>query len=160
MTSADPTLRLLLDEVRRKTLSRLEGLSEEQARWTPKGLQNSILWHAGHSYVVLEWLTMGGLGAETTCPAGWFEMFSWTSRPAEVPADRWPKLEDVVHELQLQHGRMHKLLCNLNADYFDNPARNRPDVTVRERIMHALHDEANHSGEIWLLRKLQNHVSV
>ncbi len=154
-TSADPTLLLLLDEVRRKTLSRLEGLSEEQARFAPEGLQNTILWHAGHSYIVLEWLTMEALGAETTCPAGWFEMFSWTSRPAEVPADRWPTLEDVVHELQLQHGRMHKLLQNLNPEYLDNPARNRPDVTVRERILHALHDEASHSGETWLLRKLQ-----
>jgi hypothetical protein len=153
--SADPTLLLLLDEVRRKTLGRLEGLTAEQARWAPEGLQNNILWHAGHSYIVLEWLAMQSLGAETTCPKGWFELFSWTSRPAETPAERWPSLEEVVRELQLQHGRMHKLLQNLAAEDFDLPARNRPDVTVRHRILHALHDEASHSGEIWLVRKLQ-----
>jgi hypothetical protein len=153
--SADPTLLLLLDEVRRKTLSRLEGVSDEEARFAPEGLQNSILWHAGHSYILVEWLTMDALGAATTCPKGWFEIFSWTSRPAEVPADRWPALKEVVRELQIQHGRMHRLIENLSADVLDNPARNRPDVTVRHRILHALHDEACHSGEIWLLRKLQ-----
>ena len=153
--SADPTLLLLLDEVRRKTLSRLEGVTDEQARFAPEGLQNSILWHAGHSYVVVEWLTMEALGAATNCPKGWFEIFSWTSRPGEVAPDRWPALREVVRELQLQHGRMHRLIENLSADVLDNPARDRPDVTVRHRILHALHDEACHSGEIWLLRKLQ-----
>ena len=153
--SADPTLLLLLDEVRRKTLSELDGLSDEQARWAPEGLQNSILWHAGHCYIVVEWLTMEALGAATTCPNGWFEIFSWTSRPAKVPESRWPALKDVIRELRLQHGRMHKLLENLTEDDFDNQARNRPDVTVRHRILHALHDEACHSGEIWLLRTLQ-----
>lgn len=153
--AADPSLLILLDEVRRKTLDRLEGLTEEQARWTPPGLNNSILWHAGHSDIVVEWLTMESLGAATTCPKGWFEIFSWTSKPATISADRWPKLEDVIHELQLQHGRMHKVLQNLTADDFDNPAHNHPDVTVRHRIIHALFDEASHSGEIWLLRKLQ-----
>ncbi len=154
-TAADPTLLLLLDEVRRKTLSRLEDVAEEQARWTPPGLQNNILWHAGHAYVVLEWLTMEALGAETTCPEDWFELFSWTSNPAEIAAERWPPLEEIVHELQIQHGRMHKLLQNLTAEDFDNPARNRPDVTVRHRILHALYDESSHAGEIWLLRKMQ-----
>lgn len=153
--TADPTLFYLLNHVRRGTISRLEGLSEKEARFAPDGLANSILWNAGHCYIVVEWLTMEALGAATKSPPGWFELFSWTSRPAEIPADRWPKLEDVVHELQLQHGRMHKVLGNLTPEDLDLPARNRPDVTVRERIVHALHDEACHSGEIWLLRKMQ-----
>ena len=34
-----------------------------------------------------------------------------------------------------------------------DPARNR---TVRYNILHGLHDEAGHQGEMWLLRKLQN----
>ena len=154
-SAADPSLLILLDEVRRKTLDRLDDVTDAQAQWTPPGLNNSILWHAGHSYIVVEWLTMESLGAATTCPKGWFEIFSWTSRPATVSPDRWPKLAEVVRELQLQHGRMHKVLRNLTEDDFDNPAHNRPDVTVRHRIIHALFDEASHSGEIWLLRKLQ-----
>lgn len=153
--SADPTLLLLLDEVRRKTLTRLEGLSEDQARFAPEGLQNSILWHAGHCFVVVEWLTMEALGGATTSPENWFDLFSWASRPAETPAGKWPPLDDVIHELQLQQGRMHKLFRNLTVEDFDNPARNQPNVTVRHRILHALHDEASHSGQIWLLRKLQ-----
>src|SRR5579859_5020597 len=103
---ADQTLLTLLDEVRGKMLEVLQGVSAEQARWAPPGLQNTILWHAGHSYIVVEWLTMKSLGHPTEAPDGWFEMFSWESRPATVPKDRWPTLESVVTKLQLQHQRL------------------------------------------------------
>ena len=35
-----------------------------------------------------------------------------------------------------------------------NPEMGRRVIENRTRILHALHDEACHSGEIWLLRKL------
>lgn len=152
---ADATLLMVLDEIRHKTLELLDGVSEEQARWAPPGLHNTILWHAGHAYVVVEWLTMQALGAQPTCPEGWFEMFSWMSRPAEVPADRWPPLSAVVQQLLLQHGRLRKVLRELSEERLCSPAMNAPEQTARYRIFHALHDEAGHGGEIWLLRKLQ-----
>lgn len=154
-TIADPTLLLLLDDIRSKTLKRLEGVTEEQARWAPDGLQNNILWHAGHAYVVAEWLTMGAIGAEINCPDGWFEMFSWKSEPATVPADRWPSLQEVKEQLQVQHGRLRKTLTHLNPELLDQPARDDASNSVRFRIMHGFQDEASHAGEIWLLRKLQ-----
>jgi catechol 2,3-dioxygenase-like lactoylglutathione lyase family enzyme len=82
---AEPVL-LAFDEIRPKTLRMLDGVSEEQARWAPAGLQNTILWHAGHAYVVLESLAMDALGLAKIIPAGWFETFSWESEPAKVPA--------------------------------------------------------------------------
>lgn len=151
----DETLLMLLDEVRHRTLRLLDGLTDAQARWTPSGLHNSILWHAGHGYILLEWFTMQALGAQPTCPEHWFETFSWSSRPAKVPADRWPPLEQVVQELRVQHGRIRKILSNLSDEELASSAFNAPEQTVRYRIVHALHDEACHSGEIWLLRKLQ-----
>ncbi len=154
-TAADPTLLNLCDEVRQKTLRRLEDVTEEQARFVPDGLQNSILWHAGHAFVVTEWLTMGAISAETTCPDGWFEMFSWTSKPAEIPQDAWPTLSEVVEQLRLQHGRLHGAIKNIPAERLDQPAADDATVSVRFRIMHGIHDEACHSGEIWLLRKMQ-----
>ena len=151
----DETLLLLLDEVRHRTLKLLDGLTDAQARWAPPGLHNSILWHAGHSYILLEWFTMQALGAQPACPEHWFETFSWASRPASVPADRWPPLEQVVQELRVQHGRIRKIVSNLSDEELASPSFHAPEQTVRYRIVHALHDEACHSGEIWLLRKLQ-----
>ena len=46
---ADESLILLGKEVRGKTLRLLEGVSDTDARWVPPGLDNSIVWHAGHS---------------------------------------------------------------------------------------------------------------
>jgi len=42
-----------------------------------------------------------------------------------------------------------------SAKQLDQPAAGHPDDTVRYAILHALHDEACHSGEMHLLRKLQ-----
>jgi hypothetical protein len=151
---SDKTLIALIDDVRGKMLRVLEGVSDEQAAWAPEGLQNSILWHAGHSYVVVEWLTTKTQGLEPQIPAGWFDVFSWESKPAEVPADRWPSLAEVTRQLAAQHLRLKQLLARMNDAELDRPAQGRPESTVRERIVHGLHDEACHCGEIMLLRKM------
>jgi hypothetical protein len=152
---ADETLVLLLDEVRGKTLQVLEGVSATEARWAPPGLQNTILWHAGHSQVVVETLTMGALGQRPEIPLEWFGMFSWESRPAQVPPEAWPALEDVVAELRAQHRRLHSVIAGLASDRLAAPSARSPERSVRYSILHGLHDEARHSGEISLLRKLQ-----
>jgi hypothetical protein len=151
----DQSLMLLLDEVRGGTLRALESVSLESARWAPPGLQNTILWHAGHSYFLLEWLTMKALGRTPEVPDGWYEMFSWDSRPGQVPAGRWPSVTEVVPRLQDQHRRMSRLVQDLSAEQLNQPAAGYPDRTVRYAILHALHDEARHTGEILLLRKMQ-----
>jgi hypothetical protein len=156
---SDLSLLTLLDEVRHKTRSLLSGVTEQQSRWAPPGLQNTILWHAGHAYVVTEWLIMRGLGLTPQAPPGWWEMFGWDSRPADVPADRWPRLATVLEQLATQHVRLREILATLSSDELTAPAPERPDKTVRFFIVHALHDEACHSGEVWLLRKMLLHGS-
>src|SRR5256885_258630 len=109
-TMPDPTLLVLLDEVRGKTLRILEAVPADATRWAPPGLQNHILWHAGHSYVVVETLTLGALGQTPQIPEGWFAMFSWESQPARVPQDLWPTLSEVVTQLRSQHARLKGLI--------------------------------------------------
>jgi hypothetical protein len=152
---SDPTLAMLVHEVRAKTLKRLDGLSDDQARWAPAGLQNHCLWHAGHAYVVVEFLSQTAIGKEPVIPDGWWPLFSWESRPGEVPPDHWPLLADVIGHLKSQQIRLAALVEGLDANGLDAPSRRKPEQTVRYAILHGLHDEACHNGEIWLLRKLQ-----
>jgi len=151
----DATLLLLLDEVRGKTVRLLETVADEDATWAPPGLQNSILWHAGHSYFLLEWLTMKALGQKVRMPAGWYEMFSWDSLPAQIAAERWPPLAEVIAALGDQRERMRQALGGLTGEELDQPSAHNPAKAVRYEILHALHDEACHCGEIHLLRKLR-----
>lgn len=157
---SDQTLLTLLDDVRGKTLTVLEGLDEEHARWAPPNLQNSCLWHAGHAYVVSEFLTRKPLGLEPELPEGWLKMFSWESNPAHVAPESWPALETVVAELKTQHERLRSLLASLTPAQLDAPEPSNPARTVRWAIVHGLHDEARHSGEISLLRKLMTRSFV
>ena len=151
----DHSLLMLLDLVRRRTLRVLEGVSEEESLDTPAGLQNSILWHAGHAFVIVEWLTMEALAREPMIPDGWFDLFNWKSRPGRVPREEWPPLDHVFVELKQQHGRLRSILGRLTQEQLAAPAPNRPHRNVRYLILRGLHDESCHAGEIWLLRKMQ-----
>jgi hypothetical protein len=157
---ADKTLLMLLDDVRNKTLNDLKGLDDVHARWAPANLQNSCLWHGGHSYVVTEFLTARALGREPKLPEGWLKMFSWESNPAHVSPDSWPPLETVLAALAEQHERFRSLFSSLTDDQLDAPEPNNPARTVRYALMHGLHDEARHSGEIKLLRKLMQRTFI
>ncbi len=88
-------------------------------------------------------------------PAGWYEMFSWDSLPGQVPADRWPPLSEVIAALGDQHKRMRQTIRGLTDQELDQPSGRNPAKAVRYDILHALHDEACHCGEIHLLCKLR-----
>jgi hypothetical protein len=152
---ADESLLLLLKDVRGKTLRILDDVTDEQARYAPPGLSNSILWHAGHSLVVVEHLATSPItGKPPSYPEGWFDKFSWASKPATVKD--WPALSEVKAKLIDQSERLTKLIGGLSdqqlAQPSGDPARGR---SLRYSILHGLHDEAGHQGEMWLLKKLQ-----
>ncbi len=147
------TLSLLARDVRSKTLRLLDGVTDAQARFIPPGLNNSIVWHAGHCYWVVEALSVAAATGKVQYPPGWLELFSSKSRP--TPDTHFPPLESVVAQLRAQLERLLPAIEAIPSERLDqiiDPARNR---TVRYNILHGLHDEANHGGEIWLLRKLQ-----
>jgi hypothetical protein len=151
---ADETLLILAREVRGKTLRILEQITEEQARFAPAGLVNTILWHAGHSLIVVEHLSVSAAtGKPPVYPEGWFDKFSWKSQPASVKG--WPTLAEVKAKLIDQAERLTVAITSLSEDQLSriiDPAKNR---TLRWSILHGLHDEAGHQGEMWLLKKLQ-----
>jgi hypothetical protein len=150
-----PDTSLLLDEVRGKTLRVLNAVEPRHARWSPPGLHNTTLWHAGHAYVLAEWLTMGALGREPQAPDGWFGMFGWGSRPADVPEGRWPPVAEVIRCLEAQRERLRRVIGALTEEKLGRPSAADPRHTVRRSILHGLHDEACHCGEIYLLLKMR-----
>ncbi len=150
----DPTLLTLFDQVRGKTLAVLDGVGDAESFWTPAGLCNSIRWHAGHCYVVVEWLCAQAISLTPVAPDGWFQLFSWESRPQEIPAERWPALPLVVEQLVAQHKRLRAAFGALTDEQLNRTLPESRHQSVRGKIVHAIHDEACHSGEMWLLRKM------
>ncbi len=148
------TLVVLWDEVRMRTLTLLQGVGEQEAHFHAPGLHNTVLWHAGHCYTMVECLVAWALGCPEQLPSGWFELFSWESRPGRVPPDAWPPWEQVREHLRQQHQRWRGVFAQLGPEQLSAPDRRHPQQSVRRAIVHALHDEACHSGEIWLLRKM------
>jgi hypothetical protein len=157
----DVSLLTMFDEVRGKTLF-LVDVPRDAALWAPPGTSNSILWHAGHALCVVERLTLTALeGRDDEPPAlppGWWDLFGWDSTPAETPVNAWPETAAVVDELRRQHARIRAVLANLSTEALDRPL-DLPDYpwhgySRRFILVHGIHDEACHGGEIWLLRKL------
>jgi hypothetical protein len=149
----DESLILMVKEVRGKTLRLLDGVSDDDAGYTPAGLNNTILWHAGHALVVVEQLSVAPAtgGGAPTYPQGWFETFGWKSTPATVT--QWPSLGEVVGRLRDQQARLISALEQLSDERLAELGQsNRP---LRYTILHGLHDEAGHQGEIHLLKKLR-----
>ena len=151
---ADETMLLLASEVRGKTLRILDGVtSDDEARFTGPGLNNSILWHAGHAIMVVEHLgLMPATGKPAAYPAGWFEKFGWKTEPAMVR--EWPALAEVKEQLRLQLARLQDAIRSLSPAQLDVVVDKEKNRTLRYSILHGLHDEAGHQGEMYLLRKL------
>ena len=149
----DESLMLLAKEVRGKTLRLLEGIDDAQARFSAPGLNNTILWNAGHALIVVEHLgNSAATGKAPVYPADWFDKFSWKSNPATVTA--WPGIEEVRAALRDQLQRLTTIIETLTDSELGkitDPAKNR---TLRYSILHGLHDEAGHQGEIYLLKKM------
>ncbi len=152
---ADDSLILLANEVRGKTLRLIEGVADDAARFAPAGLNNSVLWHAGHALVVVEHLSVVPAGgAPAAYPPDWFDKFSWKSTPATVTT--WPKLADVAAALREQLARLTAAIAALSPADLNRVVDAQRNRTLRYSVLHGLHDEAGHQGEIWLLRKLHD----
>jgi hypothetical protein len=154
---ADQSLILAATEIRGKTLKLLDGLSDEQARFAAPGLTNTILWHAGHALMLMDHLGIQPLtgSPQTTYPAGWFEKFGWKSDPRTVTS--WPTIEEMRAQLTQQLPRLVNLLESADEATLSKPdAKGRP---TRYLVLHGLHDEAIHSGEIYLLKKMMSRKS-
>jgi hypothetical protein len=50
---------------------------------------------------------------------------------------------------------MEAVIADLGDEQLDRPAAGNSDRTIRSAILHGLHDEACHCGEMHLLAKMQ-----
>jgi len=88
---ADETLLLLAKEVRAKTLRLLEDVDEGQARFAAPGLNNTILWNAGHVVIVNEHLGVSPATASRRSPASPALLARFRPRKTNASASRWRK---------------------------------------------------------------------
>ena len=148
----DKSLAMLAFEVRWKTLKLLEGLTHEQSLGVAPGMKNSILYHAGHGYAVQEALGVARIeGREPKMPEG-FDVFMWNATP--TPETVYPPIEVVREKLTEQRDHLVGLIEKTDASRFDQIINPEKGKTLRFSVLHGLHDEAQHQGEMWLIRKL------
>jgi hypothetical protein len=150
---ADESLSLLAKEVRGKTLRLIEGIDDRQARFAAPGLNNTILWHAGHALIVVEHLGVSpATGKAPVYPPDWWDKFSWKSNPATVTS--WPTVEEVRGALRAQLDRLLAAIEPLSEQQLSKIVDTAKNRSLRYSILHGLHDEAGHQGEMYLLKKM------
>jgi len=153
MPAADSLL-ILLDEVRGKTLQILEAARDEWLTWAPPGTQNHIAWHAGHCAWVTDVLITNPITGKEELPTTWAATFGQHGTPPAMTTS-WPARTDLLRRLRDQHARLRQLLSPLTDEQLFAPPRQwggpRP---LAYFVTHALHDEANHQGEMYLLLKM------
>jgi len=147
---------LLLDlmrQVRRETCRTLQAVPVAALTWTPAGLHNPPLWHAGHALWLQDLYAIQPLTGRSELPDGWVERFAEGSQPATVEA--WPERAMVAEALAAQHRQAEALLTAAGGD---EPGAaqvaGQPWRRFASGLIHGLHDEARHQGQLYLLIKM------
>lgn len=142
--STRTTLQELARQVRSETLQILNAAHPSWLTFAPKGTSNHILWHAGHALWLQDRLCIHTLTGHGELPDGWEIRFGMNCQPVNQTRD-WPSRE---HVSQLLEQQLERILAIL-----ETVERDRLRIAT-ERIIHGLHDEAQHSGEMYLLLKI------
>jgi len=149
----------LARQVRGTTMQFLEEVPNEWLLWAPPGTSNHITWHAGHAVWAQDCLCVEPLGGCSELPRGWNEKFGMNCHPVTETHD-WPERAELLIRLHTQLDRMIALLAE-HADRLTQIGPNcdgRWDLT--RGVIHGLHDESRHQGEMYLLMKLQKQHSI
>jgi hypothetical protein len=143
----------LARQVRGGTLQVLDAAKPDWLTWSPEGASNHILWHAGHAVWLQDLLCVELLTGRSELPEGWAVMFGARSQPGTIKD--WPSRDEVSSFLRTQLARMLELLQRTPEDVLlQTPTRFKDTRTNLGWIIHGLHDEAKHNGEMYLLLKL------
>ncbi len=141
----------LARQVRECTLDLLLGAADTELLWAPRGTSNHILWHAGHALWLQDKLCLEPLTKKSELPKGWETRFGMHCRPVASTKD-WPGRDEVARLLMLQLQRMLAVLRETPAERLVIPEGSARYLAGT--ILHGLHDEARHQGEMYLLLKL------
>jgi hypothetical protein len=154
--STNGSLLVLANDVRTRTMRLFEAARPVELTWAPPGTANHLLWHAGHALWLQDVLCLRLLSGRQDLPAGWEELFGMGSNPAH-PVRSWPSQEVLRRELAAQLQRLQAAVEPLTPAQLDTrpPLAHPGDSrTLRHCIVHGLHDEACHQGEMYLLLKI------
>jgi hypothetical protein len=155
--SRNRPLQVLAADVRERTLQILLACRPEELTWSPPGTANHILWHAGHALWLQDVLCLRLLSGCGALPAGWENLFGMGSRPDQL-AQPWPSRDEVAALLRAQLPRLVQVIGTLtesDLDALPPHAHPRDSRTLGQCVVHGLHDEACHQGEMYLLLKMQ-----
>ncbi|GIW94166.1 MAG: hypothetical protein KatS3mg110_2207 [Pirellulaceae bacterium] len=151
--SGASVLQELVRQVRTDTLRILESVPDAALLWAPPGTSNTILWHAGHALWLQDLMCVALLAGESHLPEGWAERFGQGSRPSQIT--QWPSRAEVVQLLGRQLVEIGRLLENATEEELAGyPTSLSHHRNVLGWIVHGLHDEAKHCGEMYLLWKM------
>ena len=146
----------LARQVRGTTLDFLHNVPAEWLLWAPPGTSNHILWHAGHALWAQDVLCVEPLTGASELPAGWADKFGMNCRPVAKTVN-WPDRAELWRLLSTQLDR----LVDLFAEHEDRLTHIGPNAEAGQNltrgIIHGLHDEARHQGEMYLLMKLRRY---
>ena len=148
------TLQELARQVRGDTIQILEAAQPEWLDYAPPGTSNHILWHAGHALWAQDVLCVRLLSGCEELPAGWEKTFGMDCEPVNQTED-WPSRDGLRDLLKSQLSRVLYLLAiTPDSRLAETADPVRGPAAVSDRIIHGLHDEAKHSGEMYLILKL------
>lgn len=140
----------LARQVRTDTRRLLAAARPEWLTWAPPGTSNHLLWHGGHALWLGDVLGVQLLTGQSELPEGWAELFGMNCLPVKE-RKVWPARAEVDQLLAKQLQRLLQLLTAVDEQRLWQPVRGE---TLAGRIIHGLHDEAKHQGEMYLLLKL------
>jgi len=147
-------LQEIAKQVRGDTLRILKATEPSWLTWAPEGTSNHILWHAGHALWLQDALCISAITGRSELPEDWEPRFGMNCRPVRE-TQNWPSRKQLQQLLENQLQRIVGLIGDTSAERLNQiHPRATSQSTLAGRIIHGLHDEAKHSGEMYLLWKL------
>jgi len=155
MNATAEALTTLAWQVRVRTLHILGQAEQSWLLWTPKGTANHMIWHAGHALWVQDAICVKLLAGKSELPSGWAKRLGMDSNPA-LDRETWPSSTQVADLLTRQLSRLKELLAGADGKLLGDMAvwGDGVEPGVGFNIIHGLHDEAIHQGEMYLLLKM------
>jgi len=154
--STSESIQELAKQVRAWTLRVLEKIDDDWYLYAPPGLCNHIAWHAGHSMWVNDDLCIQPVTGQSKLPDGWAKTYGIgeDATPPSQTTDWLPRLE-MMKLLEAQLEDILEAVGSCDESKLAGPAPGLGDQwSLGGYIMHGLHDEAKHGGEMHLLRKI------
>ena len=140
----------MIRQIRSFTIELLAVDNPEMYLWAPEGTSNHMMWHAGHTLWVQDVLCIEPLTGASELPDGWAQKFGQDCEPVASQMT-WPERVFLQGLLYKQQSRLMEVVGDMRDDQLVVDESNPADLVGG--IIHGLHDESRHQGEMYLLLK-------